>query len=331
MNNYLFINPEYFYLLIIPVVYSIWYFFKRKNINSEILFSNLGSLNKTKTLKNRLRDLPQIFKIVAICLLIIALARPQSSTNWEESTTEGIDIVLSMDISGSMLAEDLKPNRLEASKDVAVDFISKRVNDRIGLVIFSGESFTQCPLTTDHNVLINLFKDVKSGMVEDGTAIGMGLSTAVNRLKDSEAISKVIILLTDGVNNSGFIDPRIAAELAAEYEIKTYTIGLGSNGRALAPVSILPNGEFQFSLTNVEIDEDLLRNISDRTSGRYFRATDNLELANIYEEINKLEKTEINETVYTNYDEKYRLYSIIALIFLSIEVISRKTIYKSFI
>ena len=213
MNNYLFINPEYFYLLIIPVVYSIWYFFKRRNINSEILFSNLGSLNKTKTLKNRLRDLPQIFNILAICLLIIALARPQSSTNWEESTTEGIDIVLSMDISGSMLAEDLKPNRLEASKDVAVDFISKRVNDRIGLVIFSGESFTQCPLTTDHNVLINLFKDVKSGMVDDGTAIGMGLATAVNRLKESDGISKVIILLTDGVNNKGMVPPLTACLL----------------------------------------------------------------------------------------------------------------------
>ena len=288
MNNYLFINPEYFYLLIIPVVYSIWYFFKRRNINSEILFSNLGSLNKTKTLKNRLRDLPQIFKILAICLLIIALARPQSSTNWEESTTEGIDIVLSMDISGSMLAEDLKPNRLEASKDVAVDFISKRVNDRIGLVIFSGESFTQCPLTTDHNVLINLFKDVKSGMVEDGTAIGMGLATAVNRLKDSDAISKVIILLTDGVNNKGVVAPFTAAEIAKQFGIRVYTIGVGTEGYAPYPFQT-PFG-VQYQDVEVQIDEETLQNIATVTDGKYFRATNNSKLKEIYKDIDNNEK-----------------------------------------
>ena len=186
MNNFIFINTEFFFLLFIPFALLIWYFFKSKKNTSEIIFSDLHSLEKTKTIKNKLIHLTYLFKICALILLIIALARPQSSTNWEESTTEGIDIILSMDISGSMLAEDLKPNRLEASKEVAMDFISKRANDRVGLVIFSGESFTQCPLTTDHNVLINLFKDVKSGMVEDGTAIGMGLATAVNRLKESD-------------------------------------------------------------------------------------------------------------------------------------------------
>jgi len=326
MNNYLFINPEYFYLLIIPVVYSIWYFFKRKNINSEILFSNLGSLNKTKTLKNRLRDLPQIFKIVAICLLIIALARPQSSTNWEESTTEGIDIVLSMDISGSMLAEDLKPNRLEASKDVAVDFISKRVNDRIGLVIFSGESFTQCPLTTDHNVLINLFKDVKSGMVEDGTAIGMGLATAVNRLKDSDAISKIIILLTDGVNNKGVVAPFTAAEIAKQFGIRVYTIGVGTEGYAPYPFQT-PFG-VQYQDVEVQIDEETLQNIATVTDGKYFRATNNNKLKEIYKDIDKLEKSKIEVTEFHKRSEEFSNFAIPAFIILLFGFILEKTYLK---
>lgn len=326
MNNYLFINPEYFYLLIIPVVYSIWYFFKRKKINSEILFSNLGSLNKTKTLKNRLRDLPQIFKILAICLLIIALARPQSSTNWEESTTEGIDIVLSMDISGSMLAEDLKPNRLEASKDVAVDFISKRVNDRIGLVIFSGESFTQCPLTTDHNVLINLFKDVKSGMVEDGTAIGMGLATAVNRLKDSDAISKIIILLTDGVNNKGVVAPFTAAEIAKQFGIRVYTIGVGTEGYAPYPFQT-PFG-VQYQDVEVQIDEETLQNIATVTDGKYFRATNNSKLKEIYKDIDKLEKSKIEVTEFHKRSEEFSNFAIPALIILLFGFILEKTYLK---
>ena len=326
MNNYLFINPEYFYLLIIPVVYSIWYFFKRKNINSEILFSNLGSLNKTKTLKNRLRDLPQIFKILAMCLLIIALARPQSSTNWEESTTEGIDIVLSMDISGSMLAEDLKPNRLEASKDVAVDFISKRVNDRIGLVIFSGESFTQCPLTTDHNVLINLFKDVKSGMVEDGTAIGMGLATAVNRLKDSDAISKIIILLTDGVNNKGVVAPFTAAEIAKQFGIRVYTIGVGTEGYAPYPFQT-PFG-VQYQDVEVQIDEETLQNIATVTDGKYFRATNNNKLKEIYKDIDKLEKSKIEVTEFHKRSEEFSNFAIPALIILLFGFILEKTYLK---
>ncbi|MFT4903316.1 MAG: Ca-activated chloride channel family protein, partial [Thalassomonas sp.] len=207
MANYTFVNSEFFYLLVLPFAILIWQILKHKTSASTILFSGTEAINTKPTIKQRLRHLPFIFKISAATLLIIAMARPQSSTNWEESTTEGIEIILAMDISGSMLAQDLKPDRLEASKNVAIDFISQRKNDRVGLVIFAGESFTQCPLTTDHNVLINLFKDVKSGMVNDGTAIGMGLATAINRLKDSEAISKVIILLTDGVNNSGTIPP----------------------------------------------------------------------------------------------------------------------------
>ena len=329
MNNYLFINSEFFYLLIIPFVYTIWHFFKKRNINSEILFSNLGPLNKTKTLKSKLRSLPQILNIIAICLLIIALARPQSSTNWEESTTEGIDIVLSMDISGSMLAEDLKPNRLEASKNVAVDFISKRVNDRIGLVIFSGESFTQCPLTTDHNVLINLFKDVKSGMVEDGTAIGMGLATAVNRLKDSDAISKVIILLTDGVNNKGVVAPFTAAEIAKKFGIRVYTIGVGSEGYAPYPFQT-PFG-IQYQDVEVQIDEETLQNIATVTDGKYFRATNNSKLKEIYKDIDKLEKSKIEITEFHKRSEEFSSFAIPAFLILLFGFILEKTYLKQII
>jgi len=253
MSNYTFVNSEFFYLLILPLVVLIWYVLKHKNTSSAILFSNTESINKKPTIKQRLRHLPYLLKIGAASLLIIAMARPQSSTNWEESITEGIDIVLTMDISGSMLAQDLKPDRLEASKNVAMDFISKRINDRVGLVIFAGESFTQCPLTTDHNVLINLFKDVKSGMVDDGTAIGMGLATAVNRLKDSEAVSKVIILLTDGVNNSGMLPPLTAAEIAEKFGIRVYTIGVGTEGFAPYPFQT-PFG-IQYQDVEVKIDE----------------------------------------------------------------------------
>ena len=326
MNNYLFINQEFFYLLIIPFVYTIWYFFKTKNINSEILFSNLDPLNKTKTLKNKLRKLPQILNIIAICLLIIALARPQSSTNWEESTTEGIDIILSMDISGSMLAEDLKPNRLEASKNVAMDFISKRINDRIGLVIFSGESFTQCPLTTDHNVLINLFKDVKSGMVEDGTAIGMGLATAVNRLKDSDAISKVIILLTDGVNNKGVVAPFTAAEIAKKFGIRVYTIGVGTEGYAPYPFQT-PFG-IQYQDVEVQIDEETLQNIATVTDGKYFRATNNSKLKEIYKDIDELEKSKIEITEFHKRSEEFSNFAIPAFLILLFGFILEKTYFK---
>ena len=294
MNNFIFINTEFFFLLLIPIALLIWYFFKSKKNTSEIIFSDLHSLEKTKTIKNQLIHLPHLFKICALILLIIALARPQSSTNWEESTTEGIDIILSMDISGSMLAEDLKPNRLEASKEVAMDFISKRANDRVGLVIFSGESFTQCPLTTDHNVFINLFKDVKSGMVEDGTAIGMGLATAVNRLKESDAISKVIILLTDGVNNKGVVAPFTAAEIAKKFGIRVYTIGVGTEGYAPYPFQT-PFG-IQYQDVEVQIDEETLQNIATVTDGKYFRATNNSKLKEIYKDIDKLEKSKIEVT-----------------------------------
>ena len=329
MNNFIFINTEFFFLLLILIALLIWYFFKSKKNSSEIVFSDLHSLEKTKTIKNKLIHLTYLFKICALILLIIALARPQSSTNWEESTTEGIDIILSMDISGSMLAEDLKPNRLEASKEVAMDFISKRANDRVGLVIFSGESFTQCPLTTDHNVLINLFKDVKSGMVEDGTAIGMGLATAVNRLKESDAKSKVIILLTDGVNNKGVVAPFTAAEIAKKFGIRVYTIGVGTEGYAPYPFQT-PFG-IQYQDVEVQIDEETLQNIATVTDGKYFRATNNSKLKEIYKDIDKLEKSKIEVTEFHKRSEEFNKFAIPALFLLVLGFILEKTYLKQLI
>ena len=311
MSNYTFVNREFFYLLIIPIAILIWYILKYKFVSSTILFSDTHSISKTITLKQRLRHLPYILKIIAAALLIIAIARPQSTANWEESTTEGIDIVLAMDISGSMLARDLKPDRLEASKDVAMDFISKRKNDRVGLVIFAGESFTQCPLTTDHNVLLNLFKDVKSGMVADGTAIGMGLATAVNRLKDSKAISKVIILLTDGVNNSGMVPPLTAAEIAQKFGIRVYTIGLGTEGFAPYPFQT-PFG-IQYQDVEVKIDEKSLQDIAILTDGKYFRAINNNSLKEIYKDIDALEKSKIEVTEFHKRSEEFLPFALWAL------------------
>lgn len=311
MSNYTFVNREFFYLLIIPIAILIWYILKYKFVSSTILFSDTHSISKTITLKQRLRHLPYLLKIIATALLIIAIARPQSTANWEESTTEGIDIVLAMDISGSMLARDLKPDRLEASKDVAMDFISKRKNDRVGLVIFAGESFTQCPLTTDHNVLLNLFKDVKSGMVDDGTAIGMGLATAVNRLKDSKAISKVIILLTDGVNNSGMVPPLTAAEIAQKFGIRVYTIGVGTEGFAPYPFQT-PFG-IQYQDVEVKIDEKTLQDIAILTDGKYFRATNNNSLKEIYKDIDALEKSKIEVTEFHKRSEEFLPFALWAL------------------
>ena len=326
MSNYTFVNSEFFYLLILPLVILIWYVKKQKNTSVAILFSNTESINKKATIKQRLRHLTYLLKIGAASLLVIAMARPQSSTNWEESTTEGIDIVLTMDISGSMLAQDLKPDRLEASKNVAMDFISKRVNDRVGLVIFAGESFTQCPLTTDHSVLINLFKDVKSGMVDDGTAIGMGLATAVNRLKDSKAISKVIILLTDGVNNSGTIPPLTAAEIAEKFGIRVYTIGVGTEGFAPYPFQT-PFG-IQYQDVEVKIDEKTLQDIATLTDGKYFRATNNNSLKEIYKDIDVLEKSKIEVTEFHKRSEEFLPFALWALGLLFLGFILKITYLK---
>jgi Ca-activated chloride channel family protein len=293
----------------------------------------LGGFAKKHRGLARFRFLLLVFRFLALSTLILALARPQTKdVSTRTVTNSGIDIVMAIDVSSSMLAQDLKPNRLTALKRVASDFIGNRVSDRIGLVVYAGESYTKTPITSDKNIVKKSLREINfEGLIEDGTAIGMGLATAVNRLKDSRAKSKVIILLTDGVNNSGFIDPRIAAELAVEYNIKTYTIGLGSNGTAKAPIGVLPNGKFQYGLTKVEIDEALLRTIAKTTGGIYFRATDNQRLVEIYEEINKLEKTEIEEFKYYNFEEKYRPLALLALVLLVLEWVLRRTLFKSFI
>ena len=326
MGKYIFINSEFLYLLIIPCGILIWYLIKSNKIQNTILFPHTKSISKKISFKTRLRHLPYLLKIIALTSIIFGLARPQSSINWEESTTEGIDIVLAMDISGSMLAQDLKPDRLESSKNVAIDFISKRINDRIGLVIFAGESFTQCPLTTDHNVLINLFQDVRSGMVEDGTAIGMGLSTAVNRLKESKAISKVIILLTDGVNNSGMIPPLTAAEIAKKFNIRVYTIGIGSEGFAPYPFQT-PFG-IQYQDVEVKIDEKTLQDIAILTDGKYFRATNNNTLKAIYKDIDELEKSKIEVTEFHKRKEEFTPYILFSLLSLILSLLLRITYLK---
>jgi len=280
----------------------------------------------TKSALPRFRHLGIVLRSLALAALIIALARPQSSLSWQDTTTEGIDIVIASDISGSMLAEDFKPNRLEAGKNIAIDFIQNRPNDRIGLVVFSGESFTQCPLTIDHSVLVNLYADIKNGMIEDGTAIGMGLATAVNRLKDSEAKSKVVILLTDGSNNSGSIPPVTAAEIAKQFNVRVYTVGIGTNGFAPYPVQT-PMG-VQYQRMKVDIDEGTLSKIASITGGKYFRATNNNALKDIYEQIDRLEKAKIDVTQYRKKTERFLPFAIIALALLSLEFLTKNTLLK---
>ena len=328
-----FATPDYLWLLsIIPLVVG-WHVFTRKKSQAVLKISSLEGFRSKSSFLSRLQPLLFVLRVLSLVLIVMALARPQTmDVSTRTKTNKGIDIVMAIDISSSMLAQDLKPNRLTALKRVAASFIDDRVSDRIGLVIYAGESYTKTPITSDRAIVKNALSKIEfEGLIDDGTAIGMGLATAVNRLKESRAKSKVIILLTDGVNNSGFIDPKIASELAVEYEIKTYTIGLGSNGTARAPIGILPNGKFQYGLTKVEIDEELLKNIAINTGGLYFRATNNKKLEEIYNEINKLEKTEIEEFKYYNYEEKFRPLILLALTLLIIEWLMRNTIFRSFI
>jgi Ca-activated chloride channel family protein len=281
----------------------------------------------------KLRPLLFILKMLALVLLTIAMARPRTvDVTTKVKKTEGIDIIMAVDISASMLARDLEPNRLEALKKVAINFIEGRPNDRIGLVIYAGESYTKTPLTSDKSIIFNAINDLEySQNIEGGTAIGMGLATSVNKLKDSKAESKVIILLTDGENNAGFIDPKTATQLATEYDIKTYTIGVGSNGMALSPVGIKANGQFEYKNIEVKIDEALLKIIAESNGGKYFRATDNQKFEAIYEEIDALEKTEIEEFKFYNYDEKYRIFLILAGTLLFIEFLLKHTLFRSFV
>jgi Ca-activated chloride channel family protein len=328
-----FANPDYLWLLLALPLLVGWYVFSRKKTQAVLKISSLNGFRAKSSFLAQLQPTLFVLRILSLALIVMALARPQTmDVSTRTKTNKGIDIVMAIDISSSMLAQDLKPNRLSALKRVAASFVDDRMSDRIGLVIYAGESYTKTPITSDRAIVKNALGEIQfEGLIEDGTAIGMGLATSVNRLKDSRAKSKVIILLTDGVNNSGFIDPKIASELAVEYEIKTYTIGLGSNGTARAPIGLLPNGKFQYGMTKVEIDEELLKTIAEKTGGLYFRATDNKKLEEIYEEINKLEKTEIEEFKYYNYDEKFRPLILLALAFLFIEWLMRNTLFRSFI
>ena len=322
-----FLNPGFLYLLFLLIPAIAWYVLKNKTNRAGMKISALEDLiSVPHTYKYYLQHIIFGFRVLAVALLIIALARPQSVDKWEDISTEGIDIVMSLDISSSMLARDFKPDRLEASKELATEFISGRSDDRMGLVVFSGESFTQCPLTTDHAVVINMMRDIKTGIIEDGTAIGMGLATAINRLKDSKAKSKVIILMTDGVNNMGEIAPVTAAEIAQSFNIRVYTIGVGSRGMAPYPVQT-PYGR-QYRSMKVEIDEEVLKDIAEITNGKYFRATDNDQLKQIYQEIDKLEKSKIDVKEFRKKSEEYLLFVIIAGVLLFIEVLVRNTLLR---
>ena len=331
MKDVVFHNPEFLWLLlIIPVLGLYYYKFNKLRTGS----FKISSTNNFKIgIKSRIYPFIDLIRLVIIFFIVIAVSRPQQISNSiRTKTTSGIDIVIAVDISSSMLAQDLKPNRLEALKKVASEFIDERVNDRIGLVIYAGESYTKTPVTSDKSIIIKSLKDIVfDGIIQDGTAIGMGLATSVNRLKESKAKSKVIILMTDGVNNSGFIDPSTAADLASSFGVKTYTIGLGTNGNALAPVALNSDGSFRFGLTKVEIDEELLKSIANKTGGLYFRATNNKSLVDIYNEINKLEKTEIEEIRYSDAQEKYRFFVLIALGLIFVEFIFKKIFFKTIV
>jgi Ca-activated chloride channel family protein len=326
-----FTQNEFLWLLLLVPVLVLWYVIKLKKQTAQLSISSVQGFQKNSiwsTLKHLLFGL----RMLAVTLVVLALARPQTvDVSSKTKTTRGIDIVMAIDVSASMLAKDLKPNRLEALKNVAGDFIKGRPNDRIGLVEYAGESYTKTPITSDKGIVLQSLKTIKyNTVITGGTAIGMGLATAVNRIKDSKAKSKIIILLTDGVNNAGFIDPQTASELAVEYGIKTYTIGLGTNGMALSPIAIR-NGVFQYGKIQVEIDEELLKEIAEVTGGRYFRATNNRKLKEIYKEIDALEKTELEEFKFYNYEEKFRPLIWVALMLIVFEFLMRFTLFRSFI
>lgn len=333
MGKVTFLNPEFFWLfLVIPFAVA-WLFWKRNQNATSLKISSLQGFKDSTSILAKLKPFLAVFRLVALSSLIIAMARPRTvDVSNQTKTTRGIDIVMAIDVSGSMLAKDLKPNRMEALKKVAANFVDERPNDRIGLVVYASEAYTKTPVTSDKAVIQDAINSIKYDRVlQDGTGIGMGLATAVNRLKDSKAKSKVIILLTDGVNNAGFIEPETASDIAKQYGIKVYTIAIGTNGMAEFPYAIAPNGQFLFQMMQVEIDEQLLRSIAQKTDGNYFRATSNSKLAEIYESINKLETTEIEELKFYDYDEKYRPFVWLALGLVLVELGLRNTVYRSFI
>jgi Ca-activated chloride channel family protein len=326
--NHNYAQPEYFWLLAAIPLLILWYWYKEKKGRPTVRLSTTSPFGKRSSLRVYLRHSVFLLRLIGLGFIIVALARPQSSSKEQNITSEGIDIILSMDISTSMLAQDLKPNRVEAAKKVAEAFVDSRPNDRMGLVVFAGESFTQCPLTTDHSVLKNLFGIIKTGQIKDGTALGEGLATAVNRIKDSKAKSKVVILLTDGVNNAGAIAPLTAAEIAETFKVRVYTIGVGTQGMAPYPFQT-PFG-VQLQNVPVDIDEATLSKVAKITGGKYFRATNNKKLKMIYDEIDKLEKTKIEVSEFRKYKEEYLPYAIIAGLVLLFELLLRYTVFRSF-
>ncbi len=334
MKDVTFLHPGFFWLFAVLPLAIGWYIWKRKQQTATLKISSLDAFKAKPSLLGRLKPILFVLRLLALSAVIVAMARPRTvDVNNRTKTTRGIDIVIAMDVSGSMLARDLKPNRMEALKDVAEDFVDGRPNDRIGLVVYAGEAYTKTPVTSDKALVIDAIKSVKydESVLRDGTGIGTGLATAINRLKDSKAKSRIIILLTDGVNNSGVIDPRMAADIAKEYGIKVYTIGVGTNGNAEFPYAKRPDGKLLYKMMKVEIDEELMKEIAKKTEGKYFRATSNTKLKAIYDEINKLETTEIEEMKYYNYDEEYRPFAWAALGLLLAEIVARKTLYRSFI
>ena len=317
-------NPEYLFLLLLLLPVIFWYVWELRKADASMQISTVSKLKgNPKTLRMKFRHLTFILRVLAVALMILAIARPQSSNNWRTEDKEGIDIIMALDVSGTMQAEDLRPSRLEAAKDVAIDFIQTRPNDNIGLVVFAAESFTQCPLTIDHSVLINLFSGVKYGLINDGTAIGLGLANAVSRIKDSKAKSKVIILLTDGSNNQGDIAPITAAEIAKTFGIRVYAIGVGSHGTINMPVQT-PFG-VRYQQVESEFDEKTLKDIAEMTGGQYFRATNNAKLRAIYQEIDQLEKTKISVKEFSNKSELYFLFALLAFLLLFAENLLRNT------
>ncbi|MDB5227177.1 MAG: hypothetical protein JWN78_1370 [Bacteroidota bacterium] len=326
---YTFAHPQYFWLLLAVPLLVYWSYYKRKTFYATFSIPQHGGvLAQSRSLRVKLLPGLPLLKILSYIFMVIALARPQSALSEKEISTQGIDIVLSLDISGSMLAKDFEPDRLEAAKKIAMKFIEDRPNDRIGLVIFAGESFTQCPITIDHQVLMNLFKDIHSGMVTDRTAIGMGLATAVARLKESKSKTKIIILMTDGVNNTGYIDPYTAIRITKAFGIRVYTIGIGKNGTAPYPFTD-QNGNTFYQSMPVQIDEQLLREMARETGGNYFRATNNSSLKNIYNNIDKLEKSKIKISNYHRKSEHFHVFAFFALLFLVAHFILSGTYLKT--
>ncbi|HTB07881.1 MAG TPA: VWA domain-containing protein [Bacteroidia bacterium] len=327
-----FAHPGLLWLLLVIPLLVTFYVFRHNDSVADILLPspwNPEVFTPKPSYKQYLRHVVFGFRMLVIGLLIVIIARPQSTMSWKNITSEGIDIVIALDISGSMLSKDFNPSRIEAAKSIASKFIDNRPADKIGLVIFSSEAFTQCPLTTEHAIIKNLFQQVHTGMIADGTAIGDGLATAVARIKDDAVKSKVIILLTDGVNNTGSVAPLTAAEIAKVFNIRVYTIGIGTKGKAMTPDGIMPDGTYHYSLQDVQIDEDLLGQIAQMTGGKYFRATDNESMKKIYAEIDKMEKSRIEERDYTDREEKFLPFAIAACLLLACELLLRNTILKT--